>query len=103
MKRDLMDILACPVCKGELELSVEEENEQEEAQQQLEGPLHLRILTAATRRPEIDRGDVQNAKHPEGQHLSRKQEVQQVGVRAVEMNPLDLLMIYIEKTNLNFH
>jgi len=24
-----MDILACPVCKGELELSVEEENEQE--------------------------------------------------------------------------
>jgi len=29
MKRDLMDILACPVCKGELELSVEEENEQE--------------------------------------------------------------------------
>jgi len=29
MKRDLVDILACPVCKGELELSVEEENEQE--------------------------------------------------------------------------
>ena len=24
-----MDILACPVCKGELELGVEEENEQE--------------------------------------------------------------------------
>ena len=24
-----MDILVCPVCKGELELSVEEENEQE--------------------------------------------------------------------------
>ena len=24
-----MDSLACPVCKGELELSVEEENEQE--------------------------------------------------------------------------
>ena len=24
-----MDILACPVCKGELELSVEEEKEQE--------------------------------------------------------------------------
>jgi uncharacterized protein YbaR (Trm112 family) len=24
-----MDILACPVCKGGLELSVEEENEQE--------------------------------------------------------------------------
>ena len=29
MKRELMDILACPVCKGELELTVEEENEQE--------------------------------------------------------------------------
>jgi len=24
-----MDILACPVCKGELKLTVEEENEQE--------------------------------------------------------------------------
>jgi len=24
-----MDILACPVCKGELELSVDEENEEE--------------------------------------------------------------------------
>jgi len=29
MKRELMDILACPVCKGKLELKVEEENEQE--------------------------------------------------------------------------
>jgi len=29
MKRDLMDILACPACKGKLELSVEEENGQE--------------------------------------------------------------------------
>ena len=29
MKRDLMDILACPVCKGELELTVEEEDEKE--------------------------------------------------------------------------
>jgi len=29
MKKELMDILACPVCKGELELTVEEENEQE--------------------------------------------------------------------------
>jgi len=29
MKKELMDILACPVCKGELELSVEEEKEQE--------------------------------------------------------------------------
>jgi len=29
MKKELMDILACPVCKGELKLSVEEEKEQE--------------------------------------------------------------------------
>ena len=29
MKRELMDILVCPVCKGELELAVEEENEKE--------------------------------------------------------------------------
>jgi uncharacterized protein YbaR (Trm112 family) len=29
MKRDLMDILACPTCKGEFELHVEEENDQE--------------------------------------------------------------------------
>jgi uncharacterized protein YbaR (Trm112 family) len=29
MKRELMDILACPVCKEKLELRVEEENEKE--------------------------------------------------------------------------
>jgi len=29
MKKELMDILACPMCKGELGLSVEEEKEQE--------------------------------------------------------------------------
>ena len=29
MKRELMDILACPVCKGELQLTVTEENEKE--------------------------------------------------------------------------
>ena len=29
MKRELMEILACPVCKGELELRVEKENEKE--------------------------------------------------------------------------
>lgn len=26
MKKELMDILVCPVCKGELQLNVEEEN-----------------------------------------------------------------------------
>ena len=29
MRRDLMDILVCPVCKGELQLTVDEENENE--------------------------------------------------------------------------
>ncbi|MFQ6054395.1 MAG: methytransferase partner Trm112 [Methanosarcinales archaeon] len=29
MKRELMDILACPMCKGDLELNVTEENEKE--------------------------------------------------------------------------
>lgn len=29
MKRDLMEILACPVCKGSLKLTVEEEDEKE--------------------------------------------------------------------------
>jgi len=29
MKRELMDIIACPVCKGELKLSVDEEKETE--------------------------------------------------------------------------
>ena len=29
MKRDLMDILACPMCKGPLELEVTEEDENE--------------------------------------------------------------------------
>jgi len=29
MKKELMDILACPVCKGELELTIEEEDKEE--------------------------------------------------------------------------
>ncbi len=29
MKRELMDILVCPVCKGDLELTADEENERE--------------------------------------------------------------------------
>ncbi len=29
MKKDLMDILVCPMCKGELQFSIEEENENE--------------------------------------------------------------------------
>ena len=29
MKKEMMDILACPVCTGELELSVEEETEKD--------------------------------------------------------------------------
>jgi len=29
MKPELMNILVCPVCKGKLELTVEEENERE--------------------------------------------------------------------------
>lgn len=29
MKRDLMDILCCPMCKGDLVLNVQEENEKE--------------------------------------------------------------------------
>ena len=29
MKKNLMDILACPVCKGDLVLNVVEENEEE--------------------------------------------------------------------------
>jgi uncharacterized protein len=29
MKRELMDILACPVCKGDLVLKVDEENDKE--------------------------------------------------------------------------
>ena len=29
MKKELMEILVCPVCKGELKLTVEEEDEKE--------------------------------------------------------------------------
>ncbi len=36
MRRELMDILACPVCKGPLKLTVEEEDEKEV----IKGSLH---------------------------------------------------------------
>ena len=29
MKKDLMEILACPVCKGELQLSIEQDQDDE--------------------------------------------------------------------------
>ncbi len=29
MRRELMEILACPVCKGKLELNLDEENKEE--------------------------------------------------------------------------
>ena len=29
MKKELMDILACPMCKGDLQLNIDEENERE--------------------------------------------------------------------------
>ena len=29
VRRDLMDILVCPVCKGDLDLTVDDENEKE--------------------------------------------------------------------------
>ena len=29
MRKDLMEILACPMCKGELELTIDEENSEE--------------------------------------------------------------------------
>jgi len=32
MKKELMEILACPMCKGDLELSVEEEEEKEKGE-----------------------------------------------------------------------
>ncbi len=35
MRRDLVEILACPVCKSPLELSVEEEDEREVIRGQL--------------------------------------------------------------------
>ncbi len=36
MRKEMMDILACPVCKGGLKLSVEEEDEKEV----IKGSLH---------------------------------------------------------------
>ncbi len=42
MKRQLMDILACPVCKGKLELTVEKED----AKEVVAGSLYCRHCNA---------------------------------------------------------
>jgi uncharacterized protein YbaR (Trm112 family) len=39
MKKELMDILACPVCKGDLELSIDEDDEKGEI---VKGSLYCR-------------------------------------------------------------
>jgi len=39
MKKELMDILACPICKGDLELNIEEEDENGEV---VRGTLYCR-------------------------------------------------------------
>jgi uncharacterized protein len=39
MKRTLLDILCCPVCKGDLELTVDEEDEKEI----VKGTLHCHL------------------------------------------------------------
>ena len=39
MKKELMDILACPVCKGDLELSIDEEDDRGEI---VQGSLYCR-------------------------------------------------------------
>jgi len=39
MKKELMDILACPMCKGDLELSIQEEAEKGEI---VQGSLYCR-------------------------------------------------------------
>ena len=44
MKRSLMEILACPLCKGDLELEVEEE----EGDEVVGGVLLCRIVTSVT-------------------------------------------------------
>ena len=47
MKRSLMDILCCPVCKGDLVLRVDAEDEKEI----LEGNLSLRCLQCGLSHP----------------------------------------------------
>ena len=42
MKKDLMNILVCPVCKGKLKLTIDEENEQEI----ISGSLHCQKCNA---------------------------------------------------------
>ncbi|HDS44569.1 MAG TPA: Trm112 family protein [Methanomicrobia archaeon] len=43
MKKELMDILACPACKGDLELSIQAEDEQNEV---VTGSLYCRQCDA---------------------------------------------------------
>ena len=58
MKRDLVDILACPVCKGDLELNVEDENVREI----VSGSLHC--LECKVNYPIVD--TIPNLLPPEG-------------------------------------
>ena len=58
MKKELLAILACPICKGNLELNVEEENEREI----ISGS--LRCLKCNARYPVVDA--IPNLLPPEG-------------------------------------
>ena len=53
MRRDLMDILACPVCKGELTLEVTSETPEAEGGEVLEGTL---VCAACNERYPITEG-----------------------------------------------
>ena len=63
MKRELMKILACPVCKGGLELNVTQESEAEIVSGSLRCP-HCQVLYP------IDEG-IPNLLLPEGQERNK--------------------------------